>query len=197
MATYPLLNDKKYLSWDGDPGPIVGALLARLSKSAPASGAFEFPATGRKIPMPAIKKGFTQREKDLFLKTSFSVVRDYFKEALSQLEQGHKGVETEFTEIHPAKYLAKIYINGDIKGQCKIWVGGISSSNSIAFYSGSIGIDNDGTMSDWLTVEHSDEKLGLKPSGMALGYHPSSEKTLLSPEEGAEYFWKRFTEYLS
>ena len=197
LAVYPILNDKKHLPWDGDPRKVVEAMLARLSKSEKKVKIVSklLPA-GRQISLPRIKKGFTQREKDLFLKDTFSTIREYFKEALSQLEGQHKEVETDFSEIHNFKFFAKIYVNGEIKSQCKIWIGGISSSNSIAFYSGRIDIDNDGTMNDWLTVEENDFELDLKPSGMGFGRFSVSEKELLNKEKAAEYFWQRFTEYL-
>lgn len=198
LEAYPLLNDKKYLPWDGNLRKIVEAMFVRLSKSEkkvkPVS---KLPPAGRQISLPRIKKSFTQREKDLFLKDTFSTIREYFKEALSQLEGRHKEVETDFSDIHNFKFIAKIYVNGEIKSQCKIWVGGISSSNSIAFYLGRIDIDNDGTMNDWLTVEENDFELGLKPSGMGFGRFSVSEKELFNKEKAAEYFWERFTEHLS
>ena len=197
LAAYPILNDKMHLQWDGDPRKVVEAMLARLSKSEKkVKTVSKLPPAGRQISLPRIKKGFTQREKDLFLKDTFSTIREYFKEALSQLEGQHKEVETDISEIHNFKFIAKIYVNGEIKSQCKIWVGGISSSNSIAFYLGRIDIDNDGTMNDWLTVEENDFELGLKPSGMGFGRFSVSEKELFNKEKAAEYFWLRFTEYL-
>lgn len=196
LAMYPLLNDKRYLPWDGNLRTIVKAMLDRLSKSGKMLQGSKLPPASPKIPLPRIKKNFTQREKDLFLKDAFSTIREYFKEALSQLEGQHEEVETDFSDIHNFKFIAKIYINGEIKSQCKIWVGGFSSSNSIAYRSGQVDIENDSSMNDWLTVEQSDFELGLKPSGMGFGRYATSDKVLLDKQGAAEYLWKRFTENL-
>lgn len=198
LERYPLLNDKKYLPWDGDLRKIVEALIARLSKTEKIkTGDYKLPASGPRIPLPKIKKTFTQREKDQFLIDAFSTIKQYFKEALSKLEAHYAEVETDFLEIHNYKFISKIYVNGEIKSQCKIWIGGISSSNSIAYKSGQIDINNEGSMNDWLSVDHDDYKLGLKPSGLGFDVASTSKKDLLNKEESAEYFWKRFTEYLS
>ena len=198
LRRYPLLNDKKYLPWSGNLREIVEALIDRLSKTEKAKKRdYKLPHSGLRISLPKIKKTFTQRVKDQFLIDAFSTIKQYFKEALSQLEAHYAEVETDFLEIRNYKFISKIYVNGEIKSQCKIWIGGISSSNSIAYKSGQIDINNDSSMNDWLSVDHDDYELGLKPSGLRFDVASTSKKDLLNKEESAEYLWKRFTEYLS
>jgi hypothetical protein len=77
LERYPLLNDKKYLPWDGDLGKIVEALLTRLSKTKKIKTPdYKLPLGGRSIPLPKIKKAFTQREKDQFLKEAFLAIKE-------------------------------------------------------------------------------------------------------------------------
>jgi hypothetical protein len=90
LMQFPLLNDKRYLPWDGDLRNIVKALLPRLShgKSAvPGQVAITPPTFGLRIPLPKIKKQFSQRDKDLFLRNSFAVVKGYFQNALQELSR--------------------------------------------------------------------------------------------------------------
>jgi hypothetical protein len=197
LERYPLLNDKKYLPWDGDLGKIVEALLTRLSKTKKIKTPdYKLPLGGRSIPLPKIKKAFTQREKDQFLKEAFLAIKEYFKEALFRLQASHKWIEMDFSEIHNFKFISKIYVNGEVKSQCKIWIGGISSSNSIAYHSGQIDINNDGSMNDWLSVDDDGYELGLRPSGLGFNKASKFKKDLLDKEESAEYLWMRFTEYI-
>lgn len=167
LGRYPLLNDKRYLQWSGVPGEIVDAVIDRLQK------------------------------KDQFLKNTFFTIKECFKAALFQLEASYKWIETDFSEIHNFKLVSKIYVNGEAKSQCKIWIGGISSSNSIAYQSGQVHINNDSSMNDWLSVDDDGYELGLKPSGLGFSKPLKFKKDLLNKEESAEYLWMRFTEYIS
>jgi hypothetical protein len=85
LAKYALLNDKRYLPWDGDVKAIVNAMLSRLGdrgKSAGGKSASSATATRIHIPLPKIKKKFTQRDRDLFLRNSFTVVKQFFERGL-------------------------------------------------------------------------------------------------------------------
>ncbi len=61
IQTYPILNDKSYLSWNNDPNVIVSALQARL---AIAIGSVSQEQSETKepvfeVPIPEIKRKFT------------------------------------------------------------------------------------------------------------------------------------------
>ena len=62
LRQFPLLNDKRYLPWDGDLRGIVKALISRLHPDkASASELFSASssALGLRVPLPKIKKQFT------------------------------------------------------------------------------------------------------------------------------------------
>ena len=94
------------------------------------------------------------------------------------------------------KFFATIYLNGEVASRCKIWIGGLSSQDSIGYYAGPTIPDRDNSFNDILTVLDSSEGLALTPSGMWIGRTSSAEKSELSPEESAEYLWRRFVEPL-
>jgi hypothetical protein len=195
MKEFPLLNDKKYLPWDGDFSRIVSSLQARLQRSRDGVGAR--PATGGNpgpdIPLPKIRKTFTQRDKDLFLRNGFVVVKGYFRNALQQMERRLNEVKTDFAEVHAFKFVATIYVRGEVGNKCKIWLGGYTSTDSIAYQEGQVRIDTDNSMNDVLSVETEADALGFRPSGMRFGAPRSSESDLMSAEEAAEYLWTEFT----
>lgn len=199
LNQFPLLNDKLYLSWEDPPAPIVTALQKRLGGTPIALAVEETAAAGtgfgRSIHLPKLRKRLTQRDRDLFVKQVFGEVKSYFGQALAQLEQHYPDVETDFTEIHAFKFTAKIYVNGEAKAQCKIWMGGIAGPNSIAYSWGSTNISNDNSSNGWLSVEEdgSELSLSLPMSGFTL---PEQETKHLNPEQAAAALWKMFTHNL-
>jgi hypothetical protein len=141
LKQFPLLNDKRYLPWDGDLRSIVNALLSRLRPeeiTAPGQASAVSPTLGLRVPLPKIKKQFSQWDKDLFLRNSFIVVKGYFQNALQELSRKYQEVETDFAEVHNFKFLSTIYIRGEVANRCKIWIGGLSSSDSITYQAGSV-----------------------------------------------------------
>jgi len=199
LSQFPLLEDKRYLPWDGGLGGIVAALLSRLKRNGGTGhgqGGAGRPGPGMRIPLPKIRKQFSQRDRDLFLRNAFAVVRGYFQNALRELERNYEEVETDFADVHRFKFLATVYVRGQVANRCKIWLGGLNSADSIAYQEGKVSIDRDNSLNDMMSVTDDEEALGLHPSGMWFGGHRNAEDELLSAEEAAEYLWGRFTDRL-
>jgi hypothetical protein len=199
IECYPILNDKKYLIWENGINLIISALKDRLGASGFISQE-NIPSTENKpyeIPLPRIRKKYTQRDKDLFLKSAFETVKDYFQRALESLQTQYPEVETDLSEIHKFKFTATTYVHGEIRNRCKIWVGGPISSNAITYQEGDSFLDSDNSYNDWLSVADEQFKLGFEVSGMWIGSSNYERGTLLSPEEAAEYLWRRFTGHLT
>ena len=168
LAKYPLLNDKRYLPWDGDVRAILNAMLSRLGdrgKSAGSESGSSPTATDIRIPLPKIKKKFTQRDRDLFLRNSFTVVKQFFERGLEALKKHNPEVDIDLAEVTQFKFLSTIYVNGEVATRCKIWIGGLSASNSIAYLEGQSHIDSDNSFNDMLSVANDEQALGFKPSG--------------------------------
>jgi hypothetical protein len=194
LDRYPLINDKRYLPWDGNLRSIVNELLLRLGRratTAPGKSSATSTALGIHIPLPKITKKFTQRDKDLFLRNAFSIIKQYFQEALQRLSESYKEVETDFLEIHNYKFVATIYVRGETKSRCKIWIGGMSSSDCVAYQAGQFTLDGDNAYNDLLSVANDKQTLGFRPLGF--GYSAYNSK-VLTAETGAEYLWIKFTE---
>jgi hypothetical protein len=199
LRQFPLLNDKRYLPWDGDLRSIVKALMSRLRPDeVSASGSFSTstPALGLRVPLPKIKKQFSQRDRDIFLRNSFIVVKGYFQNALQELSRHYQEVETDFAEIHNFKFIATIYVRGEVANKCKIWIGGLSTSDSIAYQAGQFAIEGDNSFNDMLSVADDKQSLGFRPSGMWFGSQQNDRESILTAESTAEYLWRRFTDNL-
>ena len=199
LEKFPLVNDKRYLPWDGDLREIVSALRSRLGPSVDkshkeATGAVRAP--GLRIPLPEIKKQFTQRDKDLFLRNAFPIVKDYFQKALQELEGNYQEVQTDFAEVHTFKFISTIYLRGEVANRCKIWLGGFSSSDSIAYQAGKFSIDSDNSVNDYLSISDDEQSLGFLSSGMGFLSNRNNENEHMSAQQAAEYLWKRFTDNL-
>jgi hypothetical protein len=99
-------------------------------------------------------------------------------------------------ELRPLNTLRSFFVDGKRQAQCKIWVGGMYSTNSIAFSDSNY---------DWSGDNSCNELLSLSPDGlafvatMAMGYR-NEERGLdmrnLSSDDAAEYLWRRFASAL-
>ena len=191
---FPLLNDKKYLSWDGNLKKIVTTLLSRLNSCGEKTikripSAVSGPDS--QIPFPKLRKNFTQRDKDQFLHGSFTVVVQYFQKALKDVEGNYQEVDTDFQKIHEKKFIATIYLNGEIANRCKIWIDGMTASDSIAYQTGSFGINADNSFNEMLSVVDDGEVIGFRS---LLSSYSSEDAKPLSAELAAENLWREFTQ---
>lgn len=197
LAKYPLLNDKRYLPWDGNLRKIIEALQSRLGIESGDANVTTRQTTvkgiGLRIPLPKIKKKFMQRDRDMFLRDAFGIVKQYFQNALTELERNYQEVQSDFTEVHNFKFICTIYVRGEIASRCKIWLGGLMSSDSLAYQSGQFNIDSDNSFNDILSLTDDEKSLGFKPSNMWLQY---PEDEIFNAEQAAEYLWRRFTDSL-
>lgn len=196
---YPLLNDKRYLTWENDVQKIVDALKDCLGKANKISKGdnLVIEKSDYDIPIPKMPKEFPQLDKDRFIRNSFDIIKKYFKKALVKLKEQYSNLDSELVGISNFKFVCSIYQNGDLLNKCKIWIGGPLSEDSIAYSEGSSGYENDNSFNDWLTVNDDGFKLGLTASGFSMNIINDKEGKLLSSEEAAKYLWVRFTNRLT
>lgn len=179
---------------------IVSAVLAKMEKSKataainpslplPSKSEEQFNIPG--IPIPKVKRKISRLEKDKYLKEAFTYIKEYFNRGLQELKKAYSEVDIDFTEIHNFKFVSKVYVEGDLKTQCKIWIGGMMSDNQIAYSEGQFDLNNDNSLNDWITVADDGHEIFLQPSGMGFHYGQTPDKKLYV-QEAAEYLWKRF-----
>jgi hypothetical protein len=68
-----------------------------------------------RMSLPQIKKHFTDRDRDLFLREVISRIEGYFRKALAQLEQRYQEVSVDVSQEGTSKFICTIYVRGEIK----------------------------------------------------------------------------------
>jgi hypothetical protein len=183
----PLLRDKKYIEWNHQQ-EIVDELKKILGKNQDiqlsSNNSFS-------IPMPKKVRKITQLDKDRFTKEVYQGIVKYFEQGLAQLQTYHDGVDVELTKVNELKFVTQIYVDGESKSQCKIWMGG---TFAITYAHGYMSMSNDSSFHDWLFLE--EDENGLYMKGSAMNIMQNSDKKLRNGQEAGEYFWKSFIEPL-
>ncbi len=83
---------------------------------------------------------------------------------------------------------------GDLRAQCRIWIGDELLNNAILYSHGRQFGDN--SYNESLYAQHDGFRFYLEPT--MIGFHMTAEdqKREKSPEEAAEYLWLSFTRSL-
>ncbi len=131
---------------------------------------------------------FTQRDKDRFLEQAWDTIQSYFQQGLEQLEKQSTQVQTDFKSIHSMKFVARIYIDGELRNQCKIWLGSDYASPIHYLEGFHIDLQQDNSYNDYLTVDEQENRLVIRLSSMWFGgKRPASD--MVAPEQAAQYLW--------
>jgi TIR domain len=80
----------------------------------------------------AVKRKFSDEERDTFLDDSFNYIANFFEGSLQELENRNDNISTKFQRIDANSFSSKIYTNGEIASQCLITL----SHNGMGFHSG-------------------------------------------------------------
>ena len=172
------------------PGRGQGAKSPALFPGAVQSAAPEKRTLGY---MPKIRRPPTDLEKRRFIQTCFETVVQHFRSALAELCSQDAAIVGEVKEINATKYVAEIFINGERRAQCKFWMSDGMRENGIKYSETDFGLDSDSSFNEMLSLVH--DELALK--GIMGGFGGKAEEGLnlerLTPEDAAEYLWRRFT----
>jgi hypothetical protein len=134
---------------------VVENFLAKIGKDNPLQTTHaRLPSSSPHIPQ--LKRSYTDREKDQFLKTSFDEIVSRIEGFAKQTRDTYPHFEPDVERITSRKVLFTFYNNGQELTRCKIWIGGSFGSDSICLYYGRrIDVDSDNTMNGSFSVrEH-------------------------------------------
>jgi hypothetical protein len=171
-----------------DHQKIVDAFLRKIGRKGTSSR-----PQSRKEPaeayIPKIKKSFTDKEKNLFLTSSFNEIVTLIDDFAGETQKKYSHFEYEKEMVTSRKAVFTLYENGRQVTRFKIWIGGLLGGNSICFAHGkSIDIDSDSSMNESVSLEMHEGELKLKPMGIAT--FGSERDKLMSPREVADYLWQ-------
>lgn len=172
----------------------VRAAVERLGRNTSQSAApntTESKAAPRELPTGprssnlALRKTFSDRDKDRFKHDSFEYMAKFFANSLEELGARNEGIEGDFRRIDAQRFTSTIYRNGRVVSKCTIFIGdrfadGIAYSSSETLGSNSY--------NELLTVEADDQALFLRGLGLSR-FGDRSEVAKLSQEGGSELYW--------
>ena len=133
-----------------------------------------------------IRKEFSDADKDGFLDDAFEYMARFFESSLEELGKRHGDLQTRFKRIDARTFTAAIYQNGRAVARCGIRFGGSRG------FGGGITFSHDDNASsnsfnESLTIEATEQALGLRPLGMGGGAGKMSHLTF---DGAAEYYWE-------
>lgn len=191
LQYYPLLNDKRYMSWPDDKDRLVADMMALLGKSNPLAEQMTN-LESRDIRTPKLKRKASELDRDRFSKAGYVIVRQYFEDGLKQLKLANDHIETNITDIHSRKFTCEVYVDGARETKGKIWLGGFSDSEQLSFSNSFHSVDDDNSYNDWLIVSRED--LGWESGGFSPATH--NENSTMTHEDAARHLWDRFIQPL-
>ena len=172
---------------------VVDAFLRKIGRNQTN---INTPTTKRPVYIPKIKKAFTDKEKNQFLKSSFEEIISLIDSFAKETQKEYSHFEHEMEMVTSRKAVFTLYQNEKQVSQFKIWVGGTYGENSICFAYGShINIESDNSYNETISIEKSEGELKLKPLGM--GMYGAGREKLMSPREVADYLWQMACKYIS
>jgi hypothetical protein len=172
-----------------DHQKIVGAFLRKIGRKNTPKTKRESQEQSAKTYIPKIKKSFTDKEKNQFLKSSFEEIVNLIEGFAGETHKMDPHFEYELEMVTSRKAVFTLYENERQVSQFKLWIGGTFGGNSISFAHGdSIDIDNDSSMNESATLDDHEGELNLKPLGIVM--FGAEKDRLMSPRELSDYLWR-------
>ena len=142
--------------------------------------------------IPTIRRNPSDLDKRRFVQGAFETTAQYFKEAGNELAK-QDGVDFDFQAASTTQFTAEIFVDGKSKRRCKIWI----QNDGIAFFEGSFGWSSDNTFNEMLSLVQNELALGALME-MSWGDEGKGlNLKQLTPEDAAEYLWRRFVSRLT
>jgi hypothetical protein len=130
-------------------------------------------------------KKFNDHEKDTFIDEAFNFMARYFEASLTELKNQHPQLESRFKQIDTQKFTATIYLEGKVRAECMIFMGGLGGYSKGISYSHQISTSNN-SLNESLSIADDGAALSLKPLGMPMTLQSNRNLTV---EAAAEYYW--------
>jgi hypothetical protein len=164
----------------------------RPAKVFPGASEIKGAAVGMPY-LPKMRRVATDVEKRRFLRQAFDTVKAYFQDALQELERHTSGMESDLQLVTAVEFTAEIFLHGKSVAACKVWQGGMLAENGISYAEGRQHFGNN-SCNEILSLADDGGDLGLSSlMGIGCGRVPEHLNLKhLSPDQAAEYLWRRF-----
>jgi hypothetical protein len=94
------------------------------------------PAARSAAYMPNLKRSATDAEKRRFSRDTFNAIKAHFEGGLDQLAKQDGSIECDFQPNTATEFTAEVFINGQSRCRCRIWLGGLHSADGISYAEG-------------------------------------------------------------
>ncbi len=159
-------------------GPRAGGNGAAHDKDLPA------------IPLPRVRRAFTDVAKKQYLKGAFDRIRAYFERAAHLVVREYPIVQADVEALSGRQFLCELFVDGYSRNKCSVW---ISDSRfgvqGLAYAEGDISIGLSARVTALLPLIAEDEALFLQIAPLDAPSQPTLRAT---PDEAAEHLWTRF-----
>lgn len=186
----PLLSDKRSLEWSGDPGPIIKELKKLLGRPSSRVSATS-PVSTIMPKLPSVPKTITDLDRDRFLQSAFDVVLKYFQTGVEQINQSDQQLHVELDKQTSSSFSCQIYVSGNKKSFCQIWIGSDYGPRSHIYYSTTPkAIGGTGrSFNEMISIDESSDELRLKET---MGNMMGKRNEGSTAQTIAESLWERF-----
>lgn len=172
-----------------NPERVVSAFLKKIGKSKEDDlGISEAPEPLQSY-IPRIKRKFTDKGKNQFLRDSFERIIGLIEEFSKETSKKYPQIEYELDRISSRKVVFALYDSGKEITRFKLWISSSFGTDSIRFRYGSrIDMESDDSFNESFSLNEAEGELKLEPLGMlTLGIHRDKS---MSPREVGEYLWE-------
>jgi hypothetical protein len=127
------------------------------------------------------------------MKGAFDAIQAHFRAALDELAQHSDIIECDFQPNSAIEFTAEVFLGGKSTCFCRIWQGGLLSSDGISYAEGH-GHYGNNSCNESLTVADDRGELHLS-SLMGMGFSQIEnlfDLKRMSQQQAANYLWRRF-----
>ncbi len=145
----------------------------------------------RKIPLLKLRKEFSDKDRNTFLRDSFTAIIGYFQQGLKSLEKHYPAIETRFEKVTRRKYTFEIDAPSGPKNACNIWIRKLGSEENISYRYGDFHADDDSSTNEWIHTE--DDGFTMYLTGLMGEFGANLSGSHLTTQDAARILWERFT----
>lgn len=170
-----------------------GAAVASEPKAFPGPSVTQAPK--RPSLVPNMRKSWTDVDRKRFFKQGFETIRKIFESNLQQVGEENPRLEPDFTTTSAIDFSAELFLDGQSKCRCRVWLSNEMGSDNIGFQEG----NTTGNAYNEILYTSTEGELEFQAT-MAMGFQPNEHQfdlKHLSPEDAASYLWGRFVRPLS
>lgn len=158
------------------PGPETGTSEAVQSRPSLFSG---------------LKAAPSDIEKRQFLRSGFATIKDLFEANARQASEEQPRIHVDIEMRTNADLRAELFLDGKSKSRCRVWVGGMHSSDNICFAEGQHFSDN--SCNEIIHVEHDADLYFSATMGMGFSaFERTHDVKRMTGDMMAMYLWERF-----